>query len=59
MVKILIVLSYLLMEGFDAFVDHLNDTYIDRELPENVQDIMMKRNTRNGGIIRMKAGISI
>ena len=39
MVKVLIILSYLLMEGFDAFVDHLNDTYIDRELPENVRDV--------------------
>ena len=28
-----------MMKGFDAFIDHINDKYIDKELPENVRDV--------------------
>ena len=39
MIKIIIVFSFLLMEGFDAFIKHLDKMYIDKELPENVRDV--------------------
>lgn len=39
MVKTIIIASYLMMKGFDASIDHINDKYIDKELPENVRDV--------------------
>lgn len=39
MLKWIIILLFILWNGIDAYLDHLNDTYNKRELPANVKDV--------------------
>lgn len=46
MIKGFLILSFLLMKTVEAVIDHLDDTQIDKELPENVRDVYSEEEYR-------------
>lgn len=39
LIKVIFIVSFLLMKGFDFYMDMLNDRHNEEELPENVRDV--------------------
>ena len=37
--KVFIIVFYVMMKAFEAYIQYLDDSYADKELPENVRDV--------------------